>query len=278
MNSQKVARLLPALPLIVVGFMCLIFPIGMLVYTALQTSDGIGFDNFVAVLTNPMDLQAIFNSLQFAFWQAVLCIVLGTPIALALLKLPARQRGTTMSVINVASNFGGPGLAFAFLLLIGSNGVLTLIWSQLFGPTEFPSLGSMLGLNLIMLYVHLPLYLLLALPSYSIVRDELRDAARMSGAGKWRYWTRVVIPILAPFVLGHGFQVFMWSVGSYSVPYVVTQSPSAIDLISVEIGLGLQGGVFGLERPATLAVLLIIQAVGLVWIYRTLQRRGEKLA
>lgn len=249
----------------------------MLVYTALQTPDGIGIDNFTQVITNPVDRAAILNSVQFAAWQTLLCIVLGTPIALALLKLSSKSRGWVMSAINVASNFGGPGLAFAFLLLIGSNGMLTILWGKIFEPTEFPTLGSMVGLNAIMLYVHLPLYLLLTLPSYALLREEWREAARMTGAGAWRYWTRVGIPVLAPFVAGNALQVFMWAMGAYSVPYVVTQSPAAIDLLSVQIGLGVQGGIFGLERPATLAVMLMIQAIALIWLYRTVQRRGEKI-
>ena len=99
----------------------------------------------------------------------------------------------------------------------------------------------------------------------------------MSGAGAWRFWTRVGIPTLAPFVLGNALQVFMWAMGAYSIPYVVTQSPNSVDLVSVQIGLGLEGGVFGLERPATLAVLLMLQAIALIWIYRTVQRHGERI-
>lgn len=274
---QQTLRTLPAWPLLAIGFACLLFPLVMLVWVALQTNDGIGITNFVDVITNPVDRAAILNSLQFATWQTVLCLVFGTPIALAILKFSQGSRGFLMSMINVASNFGGPGLAFAFLLLIGSNGVLTLIWARMFEPTDFPTLGSMAGLNLLMIYVHLPMYLMLSLPSYALIRDEWREAARMSGAGPVRYWMKIGIPTLAPFVLGNGLQVFMWSMGAYGIPYVVTQSPSSVDLVSVQIGLGLQGGIFGMERPATLAVLLMVQAIALIWIYRTVQRRGERM-
>lgn len=277
MKLQKIVRTLPALPLLLLGMSCLALPMVMLVYTALQTSDGIGFDNFLQVFTSSVDRAVIFNSVQFALWQTVLCVVLGTPVALALLRLSNNTRGWLMSTINVASNFGGPGLAFAFLLLIGANGMISILWGQLFEPTELPSLGSMVGLNIIMLYVHLPLYLLLTLPSYAVLRHEWREAASMAGAGGLRYWAKVGIPVLTPFVLGNALQVFMWAMGAYGIPYVVTQSPSSIDLLSVEIGRGIEGGIFGLERPATLSVLLIIQAIALIWLYRTVQRRGERI-
>lgn len=277
MKLHHLMRTVPAWPLMLLGFACLVFPLAMLVYLSLQTAQGFGIDNFVNALTNASDRAAIANSLQFAAWQTALCVVLGTPIAVALLRYTRRTRGFLMSIINVASNFGGPGLAFAFLLLIGTNGVLTLIWSQLFGSAEFPTLGSMAGLNLIMVYIHLPMYLMLSLPSYALLRDEWREAARMSGASGFRYWTRIALPTLAPFILGNALQVFMWAMGSYAIPYVVTQSPSSVDLVSVQIGLGLQGGIFGMERPATLAVLLMVQAIALIWMYRTVQRRGEKM-
>ncbi|MFC5337237.1 hypothetical protein [Leucobacter denitrificans] len=277
MKLYTLARTLPALPMVLLGAACLVFPMIMLMHTALQTPDGVGLDNFVQVFANPVDRAAILNSVQFALWQTLLCVGIGTPIALALLRLSTKSRGWVMSAINVASNFGGPSLAFAFLLLIGANGMLSILWGKIFEPTEFPTLGSMAGLNIIMLYVHLPLYLLLTLPSYALLRDEWREASRMAGAGTWRYWTRVGIPVLTPFVLGNALQVFMWAMGAYGVPYVVTQSPSSVDLLSVQIGLGVQGGIFGLEHPATLAVLLMVQAIALIWLYRTVQRRGEKI-
>ena len=233
MKLHRLIRTMPAWPLLILGATCLLLPLVMLVVVATQTGDGIGIDNFVQVVPNPLDLAVLGHSLPCAAWQMVLCVVLGTPLALALLSKSSRVRAILMSTINVASNFGGPGLAFAFLILIGSNGVLALVWAHLFGATDFPTLGSMVGLNIIMLYVHLPMFLMLSLPSYALLRDEWQEAARMSGAGAWRFWTRVGIPTLAPFVLGNALQVFMWAMGAYSIPYVVTQSPNSVDLVSV---------------------------------------------
>lgn len=274
---KTVRRISPAIPMIVVGFFGLVFPIVMLVTLSFRTASGFGIDNYLSALTSANDLQAVKNSLVFATMQAIMCVVLGTPIAFGILRLGGRARAMTMSFVNVASNFGGPGIAFAFLLLIGSNGVLTLLVSKVFGGFEFPTLGSMFGLSLVMLYLHLPLYLMLALPNYALLRDEWREAAEMAGASAVTYWRRVALPTLAPFVLGSGLQMFMWSMGAYSVPYVVTNSPGAIDLLSVEIGVGLQGGIFGLERPATLSALLVFQALVLIWIYRSAQKQGERI-
>lgn len=277
MNLERLGRTAPAIPLLVLGLVCLIFPLLVLLHISLQVRGGYGLDNFIDVFSSSVDRAALGNSLQFALWQAGLCVVLGTPIALALVRLKGRARSVVMSFINVASSFGGPGLAFAFMLLIGTTGVLTTIWSQLFGQADFPSLGSMIGLNVIMLYVHLPLYLMLSLPSYALLRNEWREAARMSGAGFWRFWRQVGIPTLAPFALGNGLQIFMWSMGAYAIPYVVTTSPASIDLISIEIGRDLESSVFGVERAATLAVILMLLAIAMMWIYRMLQRRGERI-
>lgn len=277
MKISQIVRSLPAVPLLLLALSCLVLPLIMLTTTAFTTPDGFGFANFIDVFTSATDLAAIRNSIEFALWQTVLCVGIGTPVALALLNLTGRARSWVMSLVNVASNFGGPSLAFAFLLLIGANGLITMLWSTLFEPTAMPSLGSMAGLNLIMLYVHLPLYIMLTLPSYAVLRHEWREAARMSGATAWRYWRSVGIPVLAPFLASNALQVFMWSMGAYSVPYVVTQSPSSVELLAVEIGRGIEGAVFGFERPATLAVLLMVQAIALILMYRSAQRRGERI-
>ena len=45
----------------------------------------------------------------------------------------------------------------------------------------------------------------------------------------------------------------------------------------IEIGRDLESSVFGVERAATLAVILMLLAIAMMWIYRTLQRRGERI-
>ena len=82
MKLHRLIRTMPAWPLLILGATCLLLPLVMLVVVATQTGDGIGIDNFVQVVTNPLDLAVIGNSLQFAAWQMVLCVVLGTPLAL----------------------------------------------------------------------------------------------------------------------------------------------------------------------------------------------------
>ncbi|WP_146071765.1 ABC transporter permease subunit [Cryobacterium sp. Y50] len=277
-RRSRVVAALPASPLILFGIACLVLPLLALVKSSLELrAGGIGFDNFVAVLSSSVDRQAILGSLQFAAIQALLCAVIGTPLALAMLRLGQRGRRWWLPLMNVATSFGGPGLAFAFLLLIGTSGAITMLWTQLFGGNPFPSLGSMFGLNLLSLYIHLPMYVILSLPSFGMLRPEWWEAAQVSRSSRFRYWRRVGFPVIAPFIAAHTLQIFTWSMGSYALPYVVTDSPQSVPLITVEIGRDLQSAVFGLERAATFAVLLMVLAIGTMWLYRTIQEQGAKI-
>lgn len=69
---------------------------------------------------------------------------------------------------NMTSNFAGVPLAFAYIILLGNNGVFTLLFKQ-WGWSVFADfdLYSWSGLILVYVYFQVPLALLLLYPSFT---------------------------------------------------------------------------------------------------------------
>ncbi|NRQ36970.1 ABC transporter permease subunit [Nonomuraea sp. NN258] len=264
----------------------LLFTLAMLVLPAFQLvhdtfalpGGGYGFEHIVKVAENPVDRQAIAGSLALGFVQATLATAIGAPTAWLISRMRLGGRAFWLSLMNVAANFAGIGLAFGFVALIGSTGMLTLMLKGLFGIEDnpFPSTGSFNGMNLVYLYFNIPMFVLLTLPALSVLKDDWQEAAAVCHATRWQFWRHVGIPVLSPFVVAGWLLVFTWTIGVYAVAYAVASSPDAMRLITLQIGTTLESSVFGLGRAAVLSVLLMLLAVGATVLYRLSLKRAAR--
>ncbi|NUT11951.1 MAG: ABC transporter permease subunit [Nonomuraea sp.] len=269
----------PALPLLLFTLATLVLPALRLLHDTFALPDGsYGFDHIVKVARNPVDRQAIGGSLALGLTQATLATALGAPSAWLITRMRLGGRAFWLSLMNVASNFAGIGLAFGFVALIGSTGMLTLLLKALFGfeDNPFPSLGSFNGMNIVYLYFNVPMFVLLTLPALSVLKDDWQEAAAVCHATRWQFWRYVGLPVLSPFVVAGWLLVFTWTIGVYAVAYAIGSSPGATKLITLQIGTTLETSVFGLGRAAVLSVLLMILAIGATVLYRLSLRRAAR--
>lgn len=250
----------------------LVLPALRLVHDTFAMRDGsYGFGNIVKVVENPVDRQGIVGSLALGFVQATLATAIGAPAAWLITRMKLGGRAFWLSLMNVASNFAGIGLAFGFVALIGTTGMLTLLTGL-----EFPSVGSFSGMNIVYLYFNVPMFVLLTLPALSVLKDDWQEAAAVCHASRRQFWRYVGIPVLAPFVVAGWLLIFTWTIGVYAVAYALASSPGAQKLITLQIGTTLESSVFGLERAAVLSVLLMLLAIGSTALYRLSLKRASR--
>ncbi|WP_433327935.1 hypothetical protein [Spirillospora sp. CA-294931] len=270
--GRAVTGWLPALPLLAFALVLLVLPAARLLNdTFALRAGGYGLDNVRKVIENPVDREAIGNSLALGALQATLSAAIGAPAGWLIARMRVAGRATWLALMNVAANFAGIGLAFGFVALIGTTGMLTHLLSL-----EFPSTGSFTGMNAAYLYFNVPMFVLLTLPAMSVLRDDWWEAAQVCHATRAQYWRRIGVPVLAPFVLAGWLLIFTWTIGIYAVTYALASGPQSVKLITLQIGATLESSVFGLERAAVLSVLLMILAAAATALYRLAIRRATR--
>ncbi len=55
------------------------------------------------------------------------------------------------------------------------------------------------------------------------IPDELYEAARIDGAGRWKEFTRITLPMLAPVMAAVVSLSFMWNFNTFGIVWVLTQ-------------------------------------------------------
>jgi putative spermidine/putrescine transport system permease protein len=258
---------LPLLPFFLFGLLMEIVPVATVVVSSLRDADGqLTLSNFSRALSP--SLRASFaNSIRLSVVTAILGVVLGTLAGYAILNARSRFfRGAATALADVATNFGGAPLAFAFIVTLGSTGIVTLLLSRLFGISLYPGFRvySITGLALAYLYFQMPLMILLIQPSLRGLRNEWREAALNLGASEGRYWLRIALPLLSPSLIGGFLLLFANSYGAYATAWTLT-GPD-INLVTIRIAALIRGEV-QLEpgtADAMATISLLIMAVCVV--------------
>ncbi len=90
-----------------------------------------GLGNYVEILSDPFFLQSFTNSLWLSFWSSLVGLSIASFAAASLNKVSSRVRDWMVSFTNMTSNFSGVPLAFAFIIILGFNGSITLLLKDL---------------------------------------------------------------------------------------------------------------------------------------------------
>jgi putative spermidine/putrescine transport system permease protein len=213
--------LLCLLPFAVFFFIFQIAPLGWVAVHSLHAESGWGLDNFSKIFASKFYLQALQRSLEISFYSSLFGILIATLGAYSLRQVDSRLRDFVSAFANMTSNFSGVPLAFAFIILLGFNGALTLLLKQI-GLLEDFSIYSKSGLILVYTYFQIPLGVLLLYPAFDALREDWRESAALLGASHWQYWRHIGLPVLMPALLGTFVILLANALGAYATVYALT--------------------------------------------------------
>ncbi|GAB6990357.1 carbohydrate ABC transporter permease [Paenibacillus pini] len=167
-----------------------------------ETMNFIGFGNYKDLLDDEVIPGAIKNDYFLVFWKVILIMLFATFFAVSLTRLKLKEYGLyrvifffpniiSVSVIGVLWSFiYNPHLGFlnSFLSLFTQKSVDTnwlgdshlAMWSLL-PPSVWAGIGF---------------YMLLIIASILGIPSSLYEAASMDGAGQWKQFTKITLPLI----------------------------------------------------------------------------------
>ena len=256
--SGRYLALLCLLPFAVFFIVFQIAPLAWVAINSVQSEAGWGLDNFSKSFASKFYLQALQRSLEISFWSSLFGIVIATLGAYSLRQVDSRLRDFVSAFANMTSNFAGVPLAFAFIILLGFNGALTLLLKQM-GLLEDFSIYSKSGLILVYTYFQIPLGVLLLYPAFDALREDWRESAALLGANHWQYWRHIGLPVLTPALLGTFVILLANALGAYATVYALTTGN--FNVLPIRIA-GLVAGDISLDPNLASALAMVL--VGLM--------------
>ncbi len=251
--------LLWLLPFAVVFGLFQLAPMLWVLINSFQAGGDWSLANFREIIDSPFYRQSFGNSIDLAVWSSLLGLLIALVGTAALRQVPGRLQDAVVAFTTMASNFSGVPLAFAFIVLLGMNGAVTLLLRDA-GLIEGFNLYSRSGLIILYTYFQIPLAILLLYPAFDGIQKDWREAAALLGAHPWQYWLRVVLPVLTPALLGTFIILLANALGAYASTFALMTSN--YNLVTIQISALVAGDIFlEPQLAAALSLLLMVLLV-----------------
>ena len=211
-------------------------PAAYILFSSFNSDNGMTFANYAEAFTSKYYRLALLHSIVLAIVSALIGIAVGTIAALCIKGLSAGASNRILTFINTTTNYAGVPLAFAFMVLLGTTGVVTVFMKNVMGVDIYNSgfnLYSWGGLTLVYVYFQIPLAIMLMFPAAGSIKDSTREAAKILGANNFKFWIRIGIPTLLPAILGSLCILFANALGAYATAYALVASNKGILAICV---------------------------------------------
>lgn len=270
------------LPFLAFLMLFLVIPAVSVFQQSLKNADGSIGTESMAQAFRGQNRDAFLFSITFSAAAAIVGVVLGALLAYAAAtaRRPRWLRNVVTSFSGVAANLGGIPLAFAFLALLGRQGLLTKIVGA-FGYDLYKAgfgFDTVPGLITVYSYFNIPLMVLITLPAIDGLKTSWREASTNLGGTTWTYWRRVGLPVLAPSLLGGFLLLFANSFSAYATAAALTDTSR---VVSLRLAFFLGGDVNAGEDAvgyslASWMIIIMAVSMGLYWILRKRAERWQQ--
>lgn len=222
-------------------------------------------DNYrYILLDNAKVWQAIQNSFMLALVTALVCLVFGSLIAYVRVRKPSMLIKAAEVAISIPYTL--PGIVFALSMI--------LVWME-------PVTGWNPGIygTIYMLFIaygcrFLILQIRAGITAFQQIDPAMEEAAQAAGAGTWRKWRSILLPLLLPGLISGGMLVFLMSLTELTVSallYSTGTQTIGVTIFSFEQA----GSTLYSTALSSLIVFLVLAGGGLLLL---LQRRIKEEA
>lgn len=224
--SHEPAALLVAASAILTALIFLVYPLANTVLAAFLRHDqefafsNLTLENFERFFISKSYQRAFVNSIVTSAGATALAVLLSVPMAYAVARTDIRHRSLIMalSVIPlIAPPFIG---AYAWVMLLGNNGMLTQILVGIIGVRP-PAIYGVFGVTIALALSYFPYAFLMIQAAFVTADPAIEEAARMAGASQRRIFRTITLPLVAPAIAAGMLVVFVKSIGDFGVPSIL---------------------------------------------------------
>lgn len=250
-----------------------VVPLGLLFRTGL-TGDG---QLSLAPLSNALQsgsvLRAAWHSFESSSVSGFGAVVLGTGMALLIGLTDIRAKGSAVFLLLLPMMIPPQVTAIAWVQALGP-GSPVLGWLGLAPAPGSPHpLYTPFGVMLLLTFQHAPLAFLVVLAALRALPRELSDAARIAGARPAMLLRRILLPVLAPALIGAFMLAFVSALGNFGIQAILG-IPARYTTLPVLIWRRLSSfGPTVLADVAVISMLLALVAAAAIAVQMALQRR-----
>ena len=219
-------------------------------------------------------LRVFVDSLLLSAYTAGLSLLLGFPLALALVRTRSAALKSGIMIATIIPLFTGDIVrTYSWLIVLGKHGFIngSLKWMGLI-ETPFELLYTMLGVTLALVQYALPVMVIILSAAISHINTDYEKAAASLGAGSLAVIWHVTLPLSMPGILSGTVTIFAWTLSAFATPQLV--GGGKVNMVSNMVyQLGFSN--FDFPFAATLSLVSLALILGILGLLGAAMRRME---
>ena len=190
------------------AFFALFFltPLVLLLVTSLQAdrqmTGSLGLAQYAAFFADTLNLATLGATLLVGLKATLLCLVAGYPLAYLSVHAPRRLRPVLLFVVVLPIVTSVVVRTFAWIVILGRQGIVNeTVLALGLSATPLRLLFTETGVVIVLAQVQMPLMVLPLMTTLGRIDPNLSSASAALGAGAWRTFARVVLPLSLPGIV-----------------------------------------------------------------------------
>jgi multiple sugar transport system permease protein len=277
------AFLWPALAILVA---LLIYPLASVIrlsfYDANLTRERwVGFDNYAALLQDPLFWRALLQTVLFTVGSVVLHFVIGLALALLLnAEINRRFRALSRGILIVPWLLAPTVAGMIWVLMLAPFGVVNSLLASLGlvgAEANIAWLGSpstsLLSVTLMNVWRAFPFFMVMLLAGLQAIPLQLYEAAQIDGATMLQQFRHITMPSLRSVTATVVLLDSIWTFRAFDPVFVMTgggPTHSSEVLATAIYFAGFQGSKFGYASAEAVVMFVILLLVSAVYVRRAL--------
>ena len=218
MSGAARPAFLLALPLTLFFLLFFIAPLGVLAAVSLGDAAGtsLGVSQYGRIFGDGLSLGVLVDTLLLGVKSTAVCVVFGYPLAWLCATAPPRLRGVLLFIVILPILTSVVVRSFAWIVILGRQGIINhLLLASGLSSQPVALLFTEPGVVAVLAQVQMPLMVLPLLTAMNRIDPNLSDASAALGAGQWRTFRRVILPLSLPGLIAGCILVYAASVTAF---------------------------------------------------------------
>jgi spermidine/putrescine transport system permease protein len=174
------------------------------------------FDNYIRLFSEKIYLNAYWRSFWMGIITTVLCLIIGYPLALFIVRSPARWRAVLLFLVLIPFWTNFLVRTYAWMIILNNNGLLNSFF-ELVGLPRQNILNTNTAVLIGLVYGELPFMILPLYATLDRFDFTLLEAGSDLGANKFQSFWKIMLPLTMPGIASGSVLVFIPTVGQFVV-------------------------------------------------------------
>lgn len=245
-----------------------VYPLVLIMYKSVinPMDNSFTLENFTRFFTRKYYTNTLINSFKVTIVATFISALLG--LLIAYITRQYRIAGSkALNIFIVVSYLSPPFIgAYAWIQLLGRNGIITKWINSLFG-ISFGGIYGFAGIVLVFSLQSFPLVYMYVCGALQNLDNSLNEAAESLGANNFQRVTGIILPLVLPTVLASSLLVFMRVFSDFGTPMLIGEGYRTFPVVLYNQFMGEVTN----DNYFAAALCVIIMAITLVFFF--LQRR-----